>query len=318
MARKKHHEEHSNHEAWAIPYGDLVTLLLAFFVVMYAISSVNEGKYRVLSDSLTVAFNGAPKSIEPVQVGVRPAGGRDAVDTGSLNRASLSGADTSALARIPVPSANLAPERDLGLTADEVAGIERLAQAQRLRSEQIGALAVDVEAAMSDMIASGQLAVRRGDDWLEVDIRADTLFSSGSAVLGQSAIEAIEKLALVLRTGTSQIRVEGHTDNIPIRTASFPSNWELSAARAAGVVRILSDRGVAPSRLSVLGLGEYQPRESNASGAGRLANRRVLLVIQADPVLPGVAEPGSTDQQTVRELPPTQSLTGPAVTASVN
>ena len=68
MARKKHHEEHSNHEAWAIPYGDLVTLLLAFFVVMYAISSVNEGKYRVLSDSLTVAFNGAPKSIAPVQV----------------------------------------------------------------------------------------------------------------------------------------------------------------------------------------------------------------------------------------------------------
>src|SRR5690242_4131196 len=75
MARKRKHEEHQNHEAWAIPYGDLVTLLLAFFVVMYAISTVNEGKYRVLSDSINAAFRGAPRSTEPIQVGERSAGG---------------------------------------------------------------------------------------------------------------------------------------------------------------------------------------------------------------------------------------------------
>ena len=78
MARKKKHEDHVNHEAWAIPYGDLITLLLAFFVVMYAISSVNEGKYRVLSESLVAAFRGSPKSMQPVQVGEnRPLGSAD-------------------------------------------------------------------------------------------------------------------------------------------------------------------------------------------------------------------------------------------------
>jgi chemotaxis protein MotB len=305
MARKRHHEEHANHEAWAIPYGDLVTLLLAFFVVMYAISSVNDGKYRVLSESLTAAFNGAPRSVDPVQVGIRTAGGRDAIDTGSLNRTALAGADASALARIPLPSAGAARVTETRLSEEQAAVLALAAAEQDARREQLATLATEVEEAMSQMIADGQLVVRRNDDWLEIDIRADTLFGSGAAVLGRSATEAIERLADVLRTGSNQIRVEGHTDNVPIRTAAFPSNWELSSARAAGVVRILAGRGVDPVRLSVLGLGEHRPRESNASAAGRLANRRVLLVIQ-----PTVAPVPPDD-----EIPPPSN---PAVAAALN
>lgn len=283
MARKRHHEEHGNHEAWAIPYGDLVTLLLAFFVVMYAISSVNEGKYRVLSDSLSTAFTGSPRSTEPIQVGVRTAGGREAVDTGSLSRTALPGADTSALARIPVPSAVAAATADRP-TPEQQQALERLAAVEASRRALLEGIAADVEGAMADMIAAGQLVVRRADDWIEVEIRADTLFGSGAATLGPAAIEAIERIADALRDSGAEIRVEGHTDNVPIRTAAFPSNWELSSARAAGVVRILAGRGLDPARLSVLGLGEHRPRESNDSAAGRLANRRVLLFVQ--PVLP--------------------------------
>jgi chemotaxis protein MotB len=280
MGRKRHHEEHANHEAWAIPYGDLVTLLLAFFVVMYAISSVNGGKYRVLSESLTAAFNGAPRSVDPVQVGIRTAGGRDAIDTGSLSRTALAGADSSALARIPLPSAGAARAGDTSLSAEQAAALERTAAEQDARREQLAVLADEVESAMAQMISDGQLVVRRSGDWLEIDIRADTLFGSGSAALGQAATDAIERLADVLRIGSNQIRVEGHTDNVPIRTTAFPSNWELSSARAAGVVRILAGRGVDPVRLSVLGLGEHRPRDTNETAVGRLANRRVLLIIQ--------------------------------------
>lgn len=300
MARKRRHEEHTNHDAWAIPYGDLVTLLLAFFVVMYAISSVNDGKYRVLSESLTAAFNGAPRSLEPVQVGVRTAGGRDAIDAGSLSRTTLAGADVSALARIPVPTAGVPLAAEPTLSDEQRAALERAAAAQAQSREQLAVVATEVEAAMAQMIDEGQLVVRRNDDWLEIDIRADTLFGSGAASLGRTATEAIEKLADVLRNGSNQIRVEGHTDNVPIRTASFPSNWELSAARAAGVVRILAGRGVDPARLAVLGLGEHRPRESNDTGPGRLANRRVLLIVQGTAQLaPEATESGAVLTPTV-------------------
>src|SRR5689334_25172405 len=98
MARKKKHEEHTNHEAWAIPYGDLITLLLAFFVVMYAISSVNAGKYRVLSDSLFAAFRGAPRTMEPVQVGEKQVGSGADIQTTIVQQSMLEGQPRSILA----------------------------------------------------------------------------------------------------------------------------------------------------------------------------------------------------------------------------
>src|ERR1700728_1912678 len=104
--RKKHrHEDHTNHEAWAIPYGDLVTLLLAFFVAMYAISSVNAGKYRVLSDSLFAAFRGAPRAMDPIQVGEKPNGSGAELDP-SIVQSTLQGEQRSSLAPVPVPGAH--------------------------------------------------------------------------------------------------------------------------------------------------------------------------------------------------------------------
>jgi chemotaxis protein MotB len=112
-----------------------------------------------------------------------------------------------------------------------------------------------------------------------VKISTDILFGSGAAQLGPKATAALQALARSLRPWPNRVRVEGHTDDRPIHTAQFPSNWELSAARAASVVHLFADNGVAPQRMSVVGLGEYTPLQPNDSAAGRNANRRVTVTI---------------------------------------
>jgi chemotaxis protein MotB len=283
MARKRRHEEHANHEAWAIPYGDLITLLLAFFVVMYAISSVNDGKYRILSDSLSAAFRGGPRSMQPIEVGTRrvvtePSGPSILISEGM--RASQ---PRSQLEAIAAPTAGIEGEEP---SAEELARLKAAANAAAARRAQLDRIAGDVEQAMASLIMQDQVVVRRHDDWVEVEIRTDILFGSGSAALASQATTAIAQLGDALRNNRNPIRVEGHTDNVPIRTSAFASNWELSAARAASVVRILVDRGIDPSRLAVLGLGEFRPAQPNDSVSGRGANRRVLLVILGDDQAP--------------------------------
>jgi chemotaxis protein MotB len=235
MARRRHHEEHTNHESWAIPYGDLVTLLLAFFVVMYAISQVNEGKYRVLSDSLNAAFRGSPTTIAPIQVG------------------------EAAATTIAAPIVQWPGE----------------VKAMALRQ-----LAAEAEEAMGPLIVQGLVDVNRGEDALEISIRSDILFASGAATLSPAAQPVIRLLGEVLHGFPVSIKVEGHTDNVPIVSGAYPSNWELSAARAASVVHLLTQSGVDPARLSVLAYGEFRPVLPNTTPDGRNANRRVVLSVQ--------------------------------------
>jgi chemotaxis protein MotB len=269
MARKKKHEEHMNHEAWAIPYGDLITLLLAFFVVMYAISSVNEGKYRVLSDSLFAAFRGTPRTMEPIQVGEKQSGSGADVKTTLVEQSMLEGQPRSMLAPIPVKTG--LPSR---------AGREgELNNAQMARAQALQRVADQVERAMDDLVKANLVLVRRNDFWIEVEIRTDILFPSASAQLSPSAVGVIDRLGTALAPFPNSIRVEGHTDDRPIKTVAFFSNWELSAARAGSVVRVLEGRGVAPERLAVIGYGEHRPTHSNATEEGRNANRRVVIVI---------------------------------------
>jgi len=292
--RRTRHEEHQNHEAWAIPYGDLVTLLLAFFVVMYAMSSVNQGKYRVLSDSLTEAFHGTRHPPQPASPGEDPASpiempihaahrligsGLPAhpLTTSSSTRSTArtgqkaAGApdprlsDQHAASAAPAPAA--APT---GLPPDPAAGTS---------SAQLGTIADEVSAAMGPLVHTGQVRVRRYQNWVAVDISTDILFGSGVAQLSGQAVPVLQHLADSLKAFPNAIRVEGHTDDRPINTPAFPSNWELSAARAASVVHVFMDRGVAADRLAVVGFGPYRPAASNSESAGRNANRRVAVVI---------------------------------------
>jgi chemotaxis protein MotB len=278
--RKKHVEEHANHESWAIPYGDLVTLLLAFFVTMYSISNVNSGKYRVLSDSLNAAFRGTPKSPQAVAVGQAPGSINESLPISQVNQ--IFSAGLPAYMHMPLPQANgtvrtgqstpgSADPRDAANT--EHAQYE-LALAQRLQKMED-----DVSGAMSSLVGNKDMTITKRGENLEVQISTDILFSSGAAKLSTRAEEALRALAAALKPWPNHVRVEGHTDNRPIRTSQFPTNWELSAARAASVVRLFATSGVAPERMTVVGYGEFAPLQTNGSAAGRDANRRVMVVI---------------------------------------
>jgi chemotaxis protein MotB len=264
VARKIKHEEHVNAEAWAIPYGDLVTLLFALFTVMYAVSSVNLGKFRVLSDSMVAAFNGTPKSIAPISVGDRP--------PGKGGEKPLAGVQPTTLMKIKTaaPSIAINGKNGAGSTSDVSSG-----SLQRMQRQ--------VEAAMKTLIDAKMVSVRREDHWLDIEINTDILFPSGAAGFAPAAAPVLDKLAEVLRPFPNPIRVEGHTDDRPIRTSEFPSNWELSAARAASVVHQLTRQGVDPLRLEIVGYGETRPLQSNDTPEGRNANRRVAILVLEDP-----------------------------------
>jgi chemotaxis protein MotB len=250
--RRTREEDHVNHEAWAIPYADLLTLLLAFFVVMYAISSLNTGKYRVLADALSVAFKG----------------GTVAEDVGPMRPSGVSG----------LTVLDAVQGRDFGAPAarNAVGGAPDVRPLPLLKVDDV---TVRVARATVPQVMRDQITVRRHAFWVEVEIRNDVLFQSGSAVLNPEAEKVIARLAVTLRGFGNPIRVEGHTDDVPIQGGIYRDNWDLSAARAAAVVRVLVDNSVDPGRLAVLGFGEHRPMRANDSPEGRSANRRVLLAI---------------------------------------
>ena len=233
-----------------------MTLLLAFFVVMYAISSVNEGKYRVLSDSLIAAFRGTPMTDNPAWVGQKQGGGAAPTELRS-NQVLLQGPPRPVSQAKPV----VAPDP----------------QAKALQQ-----MAAGIEDAMRSLIDANLVVVRRHDNWVEVEIKTDILFPSGVARLSPEAGPVFALLANALKPFPNQIRVEGHTDNRPIKTAAFPSNWELSAGRAASVVHLLTSQGMDPQRLSVVAYSEFRPLKDNDTHEGRNANRRVVLIIASD------------------------------------
>lgn len=279
--RKKKHEDHINHEAWAIPYGDLITLLLAFFVVMYAISSVNAGKFRVLSDSLNAAFRGSPTSFEPVQIGERSRGtGADL--TLQMMESAVEGKPRSLIETVHIDGsksrgAGQAPYPGAGATGH--AQPTALDKVDHPMAAQLARVADELQSSLQTLVDADLVAVRRHQFWLEVEVRSDILFPSGVATLSDKAYPALDALAATLVKYPNPLRVEGHTDDLPIRTKLFLSNWELSAARAASVVHRFQQAGIAPSRLSVIGFGEFRPSQPNDTAAGRNANRRVVVVI---------------------------------------
>jgi chemotaxis protein MotB len=286
MARKKKHEEHMNHEAWAIPYGDLVTLLFALFTVMYAMSSVNEGKFRVLSDAMIAAFNGAPKSMQPLNIGEKEAG-----KGGDKPLVGISPTTLMKIKEQKTGDSTISPVLLKHEFADSAGALIRLER--------------QVQDAMQALIDAKLVTVRRENMWLEIEINTDILFPSGSGAFSPAAEPVLDKLAEVLRPFPNPIRVEGHTDDRPIHTSAFPSNWELSAARAASVVHQFTKQGIDPLRLEIVGFGEFHPRQANTTSEGRNTNRRVaVLVLEAVP--PGNAltanAPGASPEASPPEV----------------
>jgi chemotaxis protein MotB len=148
-------------------------------------------------------------------------------------------------------------------------------------------MANQLELEFDELIDQGVVTLEASDQWLELNLPNSMLFGSGDAEPHYDAFEVIEKIATVIVDRDNAVKVEGFTDNLPIRTGRFPSNWELSAARAAAVVRMLTMEGVEPERLAAVGYGQYQPVARNDTEEGRRRNRRVVLMISRDASIRG-------------------------------
>lgn len=244
--RRKQVEEHENHERWLVSYADFITLLFAFFVVMYAISQVNEGKYRVLSDTLASAFRAVPGSTSGAIVQLSP--------------------NAPVQMNIPVPVRRV-----------QTKGDEKLQQ----NKERLRDVAKELAQVLSPLVKEGQVRITEGALGITIDINANVLFAPGDARLGLEAVRALVAVAQILAPTDFPIVVEGHTDNTPISTAQFPSNWELSGVRASSVVRLFVDAGVDPRRLTATGYADQRPVADNATVEGKTRNRRVAITIEA-------------------------------------
>jgi chemotaxis protein MotB len=245
--RRKKVEEHENHERWLVSYADFITLLFAFFVVMYAVSQVNEGKYRVLSDSISSAFRNIPGNASGAMMQVNP--------------------------NAPMPMT-------LPFKRPQPPNIKTDVQREK-NKELLRNKAKELSDALAPLIQQGQVRVTEGAFGITVEINASVLFDSGEARLQLLAVRALTAVGQILASTDFPITVEGHTDNAPINTALFPSNWELSGARAASVVRLFIDTGVDPRRLTATGYAEQRPIADNATTEGRQRNRRVAINMES-------------------------------------
>ncbi len=275
MARKKRirQEEHPNHERWLVSYADFVTLLFAFFVVMYSISSVNEGKYRVLSETLNEVFDRTGGGSDPVNITPPVKGGVSYV--GDARSVAL--IDTP-VKRGPGIDDPVTLPSALQQTADSE---DHAAWAGSSAKRRLGYIAGSIESVLSPFIEKGLVDVEQDNTRVTVTMRNKMMYKSGSAQLAREAIEALRDVSQLLKPLPNPIIVEGYTDNVPIHTAQYPSNWELSAARAASVVHLFTRLGVDPKRLAAVGYGAHHPLADNGTEAGRAKNRRVRLVIMA-------------------------------------
>lgn len=281
MSRKKHAESHENHERWLVSYADFITLLFAFFVVMYAMSSVNEGKYRVLSESMSVAFKTTdPHSVKPILV----------ANMVGMQASQASGAP-SASGRSMAPDLRPMPAMVIQRSPRSIVTIARgdnptnkasTTESTSSADPNLAKIVAKLQAYLSELIKSDMVNLRSNTLWVEIEIKNNVLFDSGSAIVNPSAQQPLAEIAAVLREVPNRIQVEGFTDNRPINTPVYPSNWELSAARAANVVNLLMKNGVRPERMSAVGYGEFQPIADNSAEQGRVQNRRVVIVIMGN------------------------------------
>jgi chemotaxis protein MotB len=241
-ARRDSAQQHAGRDRWLVSYADFITLMFAFFVVMYALSSVNEGKYRILTQSLNEAFG---------------KGEREAVRH-----------DTTI---VPI---------DLKL--HEEAARSRAEAAAKRRDRRMREIATALQAALAPLDAKGPLRVAQTSKGIVIEIGANALFAPADAKLEPQAVQVLSAAARVLGESDNALRIEGHTDSVPISTPVYPSNWELSAARASAVAKLFVENGVRGSRIGVTGYAANRPVDTNDTAEGRARNRRVTLLVLAE------------------------------------
>lgn len=268
--RKKKVEQHVNHERWLVSYADFITLLFAFFVVMYSVSSVNEGKFRVLSNTLEGAFKGDPRTMQMIPIG-------DIMQNKALIDRLMK---LDSVGNKPIPNLFSEDKPTASVSISDDAEVSSKMQEQQLLEQLEG----NLSDALSSYIDQDLISVEKSELWVEVEMKSSLLFKSGSASLSDQALRVLWKVAKPIRKINNHVQVEGFTDSTPINSFEYPSNWELSASRASSVVHLFSKYGIDPDRLAAVGYGKNHPLEENSSAEGREANRRVVVVIQSNAI----------------------------------
>ncbi|HXJ92337.1 MAG TPA: flagellar motor protein MotB [Terriglobia bacterium] len=259
--RRKRHTAHANHERWLVSYADFITLLFAFFVVMFASSQVDKHKVSDLAAAIQVAFQ------------------KLAIFTPSSSQVNL--LDTAAAFSNSKVLGEKVHNHDAGLAGPN----ESLPDPGQIRDE--------LERALAEQLQKKQVSLRLTHEGLVISLQEIGFYDSGSATLKPESMQTVAKIAELLGNRREFIRVEGHTDNVPIHNAAFKSNWDLSTSRATGMIDLLINRfGFQPQRLSAAGYAEYHPIASNSSPETRGQNRRVDIVI-LNPQLWGLFAGGS-------------------------
>jgi len=261
MRRARKTEERVSHERWLVSYADFITLLFAFFVVLYASSQVDKRRVGKLALSIQVAFQ---------ELGV--------FDT-SNTKIPLSDTEAVPFSQVQVVE-NAERTSDLTHIVQPMKGIlSPIAETRPLKDIQ-----AELEKVLSPEIKNHIVEVKARRDGLVVSLREIGFYESGSSTLRASGRDAIDRLAAILKSHTEALRIEGHTDNVPIHNIHFASNWELSTARASDLIKDLIDRyHFEPQRLSAAGYAEYHPVASNDTAEGRARNRRLDIVILNPP-----------------------------------
>ncbi|MGD0775740.1 MAG: flagellar motor protein MotB, partial [Candidatus Solibacter sp.] len=260
LARKKA-ATHENHERWLVSYADFITLLFAFFVVMFASSQTDKGKAKQISDSVTEALEkgGVSSAVHEILGGT--------VDERGKGNAQMKGPGGSE---------------------------PRIAEPQQVAAELLPSLNY-LTHSLQQEIKDGKIEVHLEPRGLVVSLRQATFFPSGEDTLNPATFDTIDKIAANIRSLPNSVRLEGHTDAIPIHTARFRSNWELSAARSIAMLELLSSRYKIPlQRMAIAGYADTVPKDSNDTVEGRAHNRRVDVVILYQRVVmkdPQAAEP---------------------------
>lgn len=273
--KKNYFDESGSHDRWLVSYADFITLLFAFFVVMYSISSVNDTKYTNLSEALDDAFSNdhkVNKVIDPIQIGIEPT--------------------------------TIKPIILDNPTTEEINKNRELSEEILKERRQLQMVSEKFEDVLQPYIENDLIEVKRHDFWIELEMNSQLLFLSGEAELSRKAIPVLKKVAEVVSTLPNVINIEGYTDNIPIDTVEFPSNWDLSSARATSVVREFIKNDISPIRLSAVGYGEYHPVADNINEEGRIKNRRVVLVLMSQ----AFARYGMSDKERAKVLNFTDSV----------
>ncbi len=280
-----------NEERWLLTYSDMITLLMALFMVLFSISSINVSKYVILQKSLHAAFSGSILS-----------GGRSILQSGSESTS----AHTPATAEVPsiepltpnipkpvdigtaqaqaaVKAAQaVLPKNPIGVTAKQLQAALQAAASASQEQADFEALKMRLTAYAKANGFASQVSAQVERRGLVVTVLTDQLlFASGQAALRPAGVPLLNEVANLLNVDkTHPIVVEGYTDNNPIDTAQFPSNWELSTARATTVVQYLISHGVDENRLGAAGYAQLHPLASNATAAGQAKNRRVEIVFE--------------------------------------